>query len=213
MKKKSLFVFIVGLCTLTGCVSLVKAPKEATTTFVLEGDKNQPEAERDPLPLVLYVPRATAPAYLDSNRILFSRNGATLSAYQYAQWAEPPPARLTALLVDHLERQRLFRAVTRHTSGTSPDLALNLEVLDFRHDAASTPGQVTLRLRAEIVDLRGARIVATRLFEDYAALPTADAPTVAATLGEITRRTVSAVIKWMGDLAKKPLPQAVVVER
>lgn len=201
------------LLLLPSCVSLVKPPKEATTTYLLTVDETVPPTEREPLPLVLYVPRATAPSFLDSTKIVFSRSAETLNAYQYAQWAEPPPARITALLVQHLERQSIFAAVTRHTSGTSPDLALNLDLLDFRHDATTPPGNAVLRLRAEIIDLKNTRIVATRLFDERADVQTADAATVARTLGDIARRTIENVSNWIGELAAKPLPQAVVVER
>lgn len=206
---------LLALCLLSvsGCVSLVQAPKEPRTTFLLTGEDAVLLTDREPLPLVLYVPRATAPVYLDSTRILFSRSSDTLNSYQYAQWAEPPPARLTGLIVHYLERQKIFRAVTRHTSGTSPDLALNLELLDFRHDLRSEPGEAVVLIKAEIVDLRGTRVVETRTFESRRAPDLSDAPHAASALNAATQATVAAITAWLGELAAKPVPQAVVVER
>ena len=204
---------IASLLILPSCVSLVKPPKEATITYLLNLNDVAPATEGEPLPLVLYVPRATAPSFLDSTKIVFSRSADTVNAYQYAQWAEPPPARLTSLLVQQLEQRGIFKAVTRHTSATSPDLALNIDLLDFRHDATATPGTAVLRLRAEIVDTKNSRIVATRLFDERADVASADAASVAQTLGDLARRSVKNVTDWIGELASKPLPRAVVVER
>lgn len=204
---------LASLLLLSSCISIVKSPKEATTTYLLTLEETAPVTEREPLPLVLYVPRASAPSFLDSTKIVFSRSADTVNAYQYAQWAEPPPARIASLLVQQLEQQGIFKAVTRHTSGTSPDLALNIDLLDFRHDATTTPGTAVLRLRAEIVDTKNSRIVATRLFEERADVASADAASVTQTLSDTARRSVKNVTHWIGELASKPLPQAVVVER
>jgi ABC-type uncharacterized transport system auxiliary subunit len=207
--------FLLALCILsvTGCVSLVQAPKEAQTTFLLTSDETAPLTTREALPLVLYVPRATAPVYLDSTRILFSWSDDTLNSYQYAQWAEPPPARLTGLVVHHLELQRIFQAVTRHASGTSPDLALNLELLDFRHHLGSELGEAVVIAKAEIVDLKGARIVEAKTFTSRIAPTRSDARHVATALNAASQTVVAAIADWLADLASELVPQAVVVER
>lgn len=184
---------------LSSCVSLVKSPKEPTTTFVLAAAETAAPEKAALAPLVLYVPRANAPAYIDSTKIIFSRDDATRNAYQFAQWAEPPPARITALVVAAIEDAHLFAAVTRQASGTSPDLTLNLEILDFRHDAATPPGNAIISIKAELVDLRSGRIRAAQRFETTAPATAFSASGAVAGFKAALPPLTERIISWVAE--------------
>jgi len=189
-----LFALTVGVSGVSGCISLVSAPTTNTTTYVLSPPPPAVATEQGGGNQVLYVAHATAPAYLDGTRIVFSRDDLTRNSYQYAQWAEPLPARLTTLLVEALAATNNFKAVTRQTGVAAPDLALTLEVLDFRHVAGTLPGEATVTLRATLSGRHGGEIVEALTVSKNVPLTAGTARAAVTALGEATAQSIAAIV-------------------
>ncbi|HEY9197826.1 MAG TPA: hypothetical protein VIR60_00580, partial [Gammaproteobacteria bacterium] len=68
-----------------------------------------------------------------------------------------------------------FAAVVRIGSPATPALRLDSELLDFSQDFRVEPSVFRLRVRAQLVDLRTRRVLATRIFDMEQAAPTANA--------------------------------------
>jgi cholesterol transport system auxiliary component len=106
-----------------------------------------------------------ASGFIDSHRVVFSRVKGEVGYYQFASWVEPPAKAITDGLVLGLDKSKLFKAVSKATSGAVADYQLNAELLEFSHDVSASETFVKIILRAELVDLRTRGVVATKLFE------------------------------------------------
>jgi cholesterol transport system auxiliary component len=137
-------------------------PKESGQKqyFILSDNQEATLGPRYVIPKSLLVREATSNAFIESYRIIFGQDASSRGFYQFAQWVEPPPKRVTFLLIERLEREGLFESVSRMGKTVLGDLQLNLEVLEFYHDISSTPGQVKVRFKVELIDANNRSLIA-----------------------------------------------------
>jgi cholesterol transport system auxiliary component len=83
-----------------------------------------------------------------------------------SRWADTPARMLAPLLARALEQTGSFRAVVQPPTAAPADFRLDTEVVRLQQSFAGRPSRAELALRAQLTDLRGKRIVATRVFED-----------------------------------------------
>lgn len=177
---------------LAGCVSLVTPPTTPMTTYVLSVPPHPPvDRPNDTQTSLLYVPRVTAPAYLDGTRLIFSRDELTRNSYQFATWAEPLPARLTTLIVEAIGATGHFKAVTRQTGAVSSDFALHVDILDFRHSAEQLPGDAIVALRGTVTDLKRGALVRTITTTKIVPVTEGTARGAVVALGEATGQSLA----------------------
>lgn len=151
-----------------------------------------------PVATTLLVRDTEAAGMLQGPPLLYSRAPGTLSAYQYARWAEPPAARFNLLLRQRLETAGLYQAVAEMGAGVRGDQQLNTRLLEFHHDAAQSPGQARVALEADLVDRRDGRLLARQRFQARAPAPSHDAAGAAAALGVASGRVMDEVVDWLG---------------
>ncbi|MFO0235623.1 MAG: ABC-type transport auxiliary lipoprotein family protein [Burkholderiales bacterium] len=119
-------------------------------------------------------------ALYDSDRIVFTRDGAGRAYYQYSNWSERPARRVLALAEARLARGGGFRSVAQTLAGVRGDVVLTLRLDELIHDDATSPGAVRVAVTAEVVDWRTRTLVARRTFVQRAPVPTRDARGAAA---------------------------------
>jgi cholesterol transport system auxiliary component len=73
---------------------------------------------------------------------------------------------LAPLLVQALEQAGGFRAVVQAPNAVPADLRLDTELVRLQQNFATRPPQVELALRAQLVDVRSRRVLATAEFEE-----------------------------------------------
>ncbi len=169
-------ILICVICLhLCGCGSLLGIKRADESFFVLTDNQKLPAAPLASYKLRLLVRETKASAFIDSYKIIFSENPSTRGYYQFAKWAETPPAQFTRMLLDRAERAGICQTVSRLGSSALGDIQLNTEILEFYHDTQHTPGSIVIRLNAELVDLREYKTLSERSFtkkvpvEDYSA--------------------------------------------
>lgn len=147
-------------------------------------------------PLTLLVLDTTAGGFYDTDQLVFSRSPATRGQYQFARWTERPGKRFAELMRTRIDRLGRYR-VAAAGGYVRGDLLLDTELVEFYHDAASEPGVVRLRLRAELIDLGQRTLLARRVFETEAALARYDAAGAAEASAVAVGRTLDALTAWL----------------
>lgn len=100
---------------------------------------------------------------LDSQRILVRTSPETVAYLSGAQWSDRLPILIQSRLVQTFQNAHLLDSVARAGGGFSANYSLDLDIRAFELDAKSV--QADVDIAAKIVDDRGGRIVAARIFK------------------------------------------------
>jgi cholesterol transport system auxiliary component len=114
-------------------------------------------------------------ALYESDRIVYTRDGASRSYYQYSNWSERPGRRILSLAEARLARGGRFDAVAQTLAGVRGDLVLSLRLDALVHDDTAAPGTLRVAITGELVDWRSRTLVARRTFSQEAPVPSRDA--------------------------------------
>jgi cholesterol transport system auxiliary component len=162
------------MALVSGCAGMLPAQVEAPATYFLDArpaDRSAP-LRRD-LVLAVGVPRARA-GY-DTAQIAYVRRPFELEYFAKSRWADTPARMLAPLLTLALEQSGGFHAVVQAPAGVAADLRLDTELIRLQHDFGTHPSRVEVALRAQLVDLRGKRVLAEAEFEEVEVAPSEDA--------------------------------------
>ena len=165
----AIFAIVIG-----GCGQSLLKQSEVPTSLLLEAVPNVAPATHN-TSLTLLVSPPQAQAGFDTRRIAYTRTPLTLEYYTRSEWADTPARMLGPLAVRALEASGAFRAVIAGPAPVPVDLRLDLELLRLQQEFGGAGSQVRLELRAKLFDVRGGRVLATRVFAGTAPSPTLDA--------------------------------------
>ena len=150
---------------LAGCVGMQPPQVEAPAIYVLDArPAAKPARPQRDLMLVVSAPRARAG--FDTAQMAFVREPHELEYFAKSRWADTPSRMLAPLLVQALEQTGGFRAVVQAPSAVPADLRLDTELIRLQQNFGTRPPQVEIALRAQLVDLRSRRVLATAEFEE-----------------------------------------------
>jgi len=162
-----------GLLLGSGCSLAPKAPADEVSLHVLDvRPAVQTTAPRERV-LAISPPRA-APG-VDSAAMAYVQTAHAIDHYATHRWADTPARMLAPLLTRTLEDTAGFRAVVPASSGVQADLRLDTEIVQLRHSFLTRPSRVEFTLRAQLVDVPGRRVLATRYVEAVQEAPSDDA--------------------------------------
>jgi cholesterol transport system auxiliary component len=151
---------LVGACT-----ALKPSRAENPSLFVLTAEARPPSSrpQRDAV-IEVAAPRAWPGA--ETTQIAYVRQPYEVEHFAASRWADTPPRMLAPLLVRSLEERGGFRAVVRAPSAVPADYRLDTEIIRLQQNFSVHPSQVEITLRAQLTDVRGRRIVASRVFAE-----------------------------------------------
>jgi cholesterol transport system auxiliary component len=157
-----------------GCTGLQPPRGESPNIYVLGAEPiaKTARARRD---LVLEVDAPRAWPGFDTSQMVYVRQPYELDYFMANRWADTPSRMLGPLLAQALEQTGSFRAVVQTPSAVPADLRVDTQLIRLQQNFGSRPSRVELTLRVELIDLRGKRVLATRLFEETENAPTDDA--------------------------------------
>lgn len=178
---------------LGGCAGLQPPRVESSNIYVLEAGPiaKTADAKRD---LVLEIGAPRTRAGFDTPQMVYVRQPYQLEYFATNRWADTPSRMLGPLLAQALEQTGGFRAVVQTASAVPVDLRVDTELIRLQQNFGTRPSRVELTLRAELIDVRGKRVLATRLFEEAENAPTDDA------YGGVTAANL-ALTRMLGQLA------------
>ncbi len=157
-----------------GCAGLQPAPVASPTLHLLQAAAAVGPApvQRD---LVLEVAAPRAWPGFDTPQLAYVQRPFELDYYANSRWADAPARMLGPLLAQALAQAGSFRAVVQTPGAVPADLRLNGELVRLQQNFATRPSRIELTLRVELVDVRGRRVLASRVFDESEAATTDDA--------------------------------------
>jgi len=159
------FQVLTSVLLLTGCTGL-SAPKVASQTiYVLEAQRaTKPAQVKRNLVLAISEPQ-TRPGF-DTHQMAYVQQPHELSYFVTSRWADTPARMLEPLLVQAMEQTGGFRAVVQRPGAVPADVRLDTELIRLQHDFVTRPSRVQLTLRAQLIDVRGQRVLAVKQFDE-----------------------------------------------
>ena len=163
----------IALALAAGCTALPAPKVEDPVLHVLDAKPAiaRAQATRD-LVLEVSVPRA-APGF-DTAALLYVQKPYVLDAFATHRWADAPARMIGPPLTRALEQTGYFRAVVPAPAGVPADLRLDTELVRLQQNFTSRPSRVELSLRFRLLDLRGRRVVASRVVDVDVVAPSDD---------------------------------------
>jgi ABC-type uncharacterized transport system auxiliary subunit len=189
----------------SACVSVdVGTEGRLQSQYRLDDLGTAPARRPAPIPRALLVSPVATGAAGESFALMFSKEPAQRSSYQFASWTDRPSARFAQLVVERLAAREAFESVALLGSGVGGDLLLNIAVADMFHDATTTPGNGTVEVRAELVERTTRRLVGRRTFKASVALDgEANAARAAAALTRATAQVLDELLPWVEQAAER----------
>lgn len=166
-----LFVLVFAVA---GCTALQPPRDEAPELHVLDAvpTARSAPARRD-IVVEIGVPRAR-PGF-ETAQMAYVRAPFALDYYAKSRWADAPAHMLGPLVAQALEQSGGFRAVVRAPSTVPADVLVDTELVRLQQNFAVRPSRIELTLHAQLIDVRGRRILATRVLEEFEPAPSEDA--------------------------------------
>lgn len=157
-------ILAVGLIFTAGCSPLQPVKNDVIRTYALQAHFQNVSAAPSGAP-VLLVTRSRAHPGFESSRMAYVRKSHELEYFSRNQWVDTPEKMLAPLLVQALEVSGAFSAVSLASGGITAQLRLDSEIVRLQQEFTSAPSQVRFTLRAQLIDVAGRRILATREFD------------------------------------------------
>lgn len=158
---------IASLCLvgiLLGGCSVFQPVKSANiTSYALEAQFDGTTNGTGDTTLLVNTPNAQ-PGF-DSTRMVYIKRPHEIDFFAQNKWVDSPARMLAPLLLKALESSAKYRAVVTSRSSVMADLRLDTEIIRLQHEFINKPSQIRLTLRAQLIDLQGKRVLATREFD------------------------------------------------
>jgi cholesterol transport system auxiliary component len=159
------FLVLTSVLLLAGCTGLSAQPVTSQTIYVLETQRaTKPAQVKRDIVLAVSEPQ-TRPGF-DTPQIAYVQKPHELNYFVTSRWADTPARMLEPLLVQAMEQADSFRAVVQRPGAVPADVRLDTELIRLQHDFVTRPSRVQLTLRAQLIDVRGQRVLAVKQFDE-----------------------------------------------
>lgn len=157
-------ILAVGLMFMAGCNTLQPVKNGELSTYTLQAQFQSGPAVASGAP-VLLVTRPRAHPGFESSRMAYVRKSHELEYFSRNQWVDTPAKMLAPILVQALEASGAFASVSQASGGITAQLRLDSEIVRLQQEFTSVPSKVRFTLRAQLIDVAGRRILATREYD------------------------------------------------
>jgi cholesterol transport system auxiliary component len=191
-----------ALAPLGACALADVASGPPPSLYVLKAPARSEAIQGVAVPAQIVVEDFSAPAAIDTTRIVFQPNENEIAYYANARWSDRAPRMISTLLVETLSNTGRFPAVIGPGGTARMDYAL---VGDIRAFAASRPadaglGQGTAKVRVafyvRLLRARDRSIVASREFSSEAAAPGSGMANVVAAYDAALGTVLAEIADW-----------------
>lgn len=168
------FLLLAPTMLLAGCTGLRPPQAENIDLYLLDARTSikATPVKRD---LVMAVSAPRARPGFDTSQFAFVQQPHELGYFATHRWADTPSHMLGPLLAQALEQAGGFRAIVQAPGLVPADIRLDTELIRLQQDFETHPSRVQLTLRAQLIDVRGKRVLATKLFDETENAPSEDA--------------------------------------
>lgn len=151
------------LLGLGGCGSLSQRG-EAVNSYMLEAAFASPATAASHAATVLVASPREAAGFATA-RMGYVKTPHKLEYFARNKWVDTPGKMLTPLLVKALESEGGFATVIQGPSRMRGDLRLETEIVRLQQEFLTQPSRVRFTLRAQLVDVKAGKVLATREFD------------------------------------------------
>lgn len=123
---------------------------------------------------VLQIAQPKPQAGFDTARMAYLPRPYELNYYAYNQWADTPARMLQQIMVENLDKSGRWRAVLPAPAMVPAHYRIECDNLVLEQQFFSRPSRMRLALRAQIVDVKQARLLASQSFELFETAPSDD---------------------------------------
>jgi len=161
-KISSIMAPSLAVLLLCGCTMFQPAKTTSMSTYSIEVKLDAAGTGASEQTMLVATPEAR-PGY-DSRRMVYTKRPHELEYFTQNQWVDSPARMLTPLLMQALEKSGKYRAVVSSRSLVAADLKLETEIIRLQHEFTTRPSQIHLTVRAQLTDIQGKRVLASREF-------------------------------------------------
>lgn len=156
----------------------------------------------------ILVDEFSAPAAVDTARIVFQPNPNEIKYYADARWTDRAPAMIQALAVETLENSGRFMSVSPRGSEIRGDFVLTGDIRQFAGEANGEETVARVDFFARLVRIDGRSIVASRDFNVGVPVTGSGIASVVAAYDAALRQNLSEIMLWTLAETSKPAPAA-----
>lgn len=159
----------------SGCLpTRTESPPTHTFRLSLDPERIQSRSADSNGPILLVSVPVAEPGY-ETTKMVYLKRPYELEPYAVNQWADTPARMFASLMNETLSRTGTWRAVVPLPSSIRGDFRLDMYGFVLQQEFMQDPSRVRISVRAQLIDLRESRVVATRAFETVENAPTGDA--------------------------------------
>ncbi|MGD0721826.1 MAG: ABC-type transport auxiliary lipoprotein family protein [Roseiarcus sp.] len=148
-----------------------------------------------PLRAQLSIREPIASLDLDSQRILVRTGPESVAYLAGAQWSDKLPILVQTRLVQTFQNARLMSSVARAGTGLDADYSLELDIQAFELDAKAIEAHIAIV--AKLLDRRGGRTLAARLFNAQVPATGTGGPEAAAALNAALSTVLTQIVAFV----------------
>jgi cholesterol transport system auxiliary component len=181
-----------------GCTIFPEAPNQPVRSYVItrafSADK-WPSCTSPHGLLVVSLPQEQGGT--NTSGIAYLLRPHEIRYYAYNQWAENPARLLLPLMVQVMEKTNCWGTVTHAAAAVRDDFRLDSEILQWQQEFFSSPSQVRLSLRAQLVESQKREVIAARRFEIIEEAPSGDAYGAVIASNRAVNRLLGEIAEWI----------------
>lgn len=167
----------------------------ATASHSEKGKAEQPERDSRGGLLVT----SSAPLYLNTPRMIFSRSAGTRGYYQFAFWIDTPATLISEALAEAVRCTGRFSDVSLQTADSRAEAVLEIRLEEFFHDATLSPGLVRVQLITRYVERALKPEAVLRRFSAAVAVESEDAEGAHAGFVKAVEKLTSEILSWISQ--------------
>jgi cholesterol transport system auxiliary component len=198
---------ICALVVLVSACALGPVETSAPRTYFL----NPEMSWKNPLPggmrsraAILLITQPRAQAGFDTARMAYLLRPYEVNYYAFNQWADTPARLLHRIMVENLDKSGQWSAVLQIPSALQAQYRLDCDNLILEQQFFSRPSRVRLALRAQIIETKSQRILASRYFEYLEDAPTDDAYGGVLAANHAAAKLLSEMADWLDTVVTEP---------
>jgi len=150
---------------LAACGSFTAPQVASQNIYILEaGPPIQSAQVKHDLVLAVSVP-SSRPGF-DTSQMAYVQQPHELHYFAASRWADTPARMLEPLIAQAMMQSGSFRAVVQKAGAIPADVRLDIELVRLQQDFQTRPSRVQLTLRAQLMDVRGKRLLAAQQFDE-----------------------------------------------
>ncbi|MEO7851234.1 MAG: ABC-type transport auxiliary lipoprotein family protein, partial [Rubrivivax sp.] len=146
---------------------------------------------------VLLLASGGVPTLYDTDRMVFSRDGSSLSYFQYGRWTQAPAKSLLALTEQRLSASGLYRNVALSTSGVRGNRLLTLSLQALYLDEFVNPAEARLSFDVELLDWQQRSLIARQRFSRKQPVTASTASGLAQAAALATGTLLDELVAWL----------------